>query len=258
MKKELESVEDFLVEEEPLQTSPVKKENEISEEYFKYVYDLVRKIHVLKQDQLLKIMKGKFPDYPSEKLLEIVLDAQKNNYILISKDGYVMTEAYYKMLTDDTFGDGTVINNYYFRIKANMKPLLKNEMAIIKCMAVVADCMPISQNFFLLGQGPWTVGFVTPEEFIDLNEKGEADNAFYYEVAYIPHASSTPLCVALENSFDIKDKHTRTKVKRIAVLEDEDDSYKIPKIGFTNIVTVDDDGSINVIEQRTTQEEIWK
>lgn len=256
MEKEIENVNDFLVEGEPLLTGPVKKENEISEEYFRYVYNLVRKTHVLKQDHLLSVMKGKFPDYPDEKLLEIVLDAQKNNYILISKDGYVMTEAYYKMLTNDKFGDGTIINDYYFRIKANMKPLLKNEIPIIKCMAVVADCMPISQDFFLQAKGPWVVGFVTPEEFIDLNEKGEAENAYYYEVAYIPHAASDALCLAMEQAFDIKDKRARTKIKRIAVLEDPDDSYKIPKIGFTNIVTVDDTGSIEVVEQRT--EDIWR
>lgn len=258
VEKELENVNDFLVEDDSLLTGPVKKENEISEEYFRYVFNLVRKIHVIKQDLLLKIMKGKFPDYPDEKILEIVLDAQKNNYILISKDGYVMTEAYYKMLTNDKFGDGTIINDYYFRIKANMRPLLKNEIPIIKCMSVVADCMPISQDFFLQAKGPWVVGFVTPEEFIDLNGKGEAENAYYYEIAYIPHLSSTALCVAMEQAFDVKDKHARGKIKRIAVLEDADDSYKIPKIGFTNIVTVDEKGLIEVIEQRISEEEIWK
>lgn len=255
MEKEIENITDFLVEEESLNANPEKKGNEISEEYFRYVYNLVRKTHVLKQDQLLKIMKGKFPDYPDEKLLEIVLDTQKNNYILISKDGYVMTEAYYKMLTNDRFGDGTIINDYYFRIKTNMKPLLKQELAVIKCLSVIADCMPVSQDFFLPAQGPWTIGFVTPEEFVEFDDDGEATNAFYYEIAYIPHASSTALCLAMEQSCDVKDKHARTKIKRIAVLEDPDDSYKIPKIGFTNIVTVDELGTIEVVEQRS---EPWK
>ena len=250
-----EEINEFLVDEDVPSTDKKEASQEISEEYFKYVYNLVSRVHVLEQKQLVQIMRGKFPDYPEDKLLEVVLDTQKNNYILISKDGYVMTEAYYKMITNDKFGDGTIINNYYFRIKVNMKPLLEKEMPVIKCMSVVADTMPVSQDFFLPVQGPWTVAFVTPEECIKTDDDGEAINAFYYEVIYIPHASSTALCLALEQSCGVKDKHAQKKIKRIAVLEDADDSYKIPQIGFTNIVTVCDNGEIEVIEKRT---EPWK
>ncbi len=254
MKQNIENIEDFLVDgnEESSEKTDI---HNISEEYLKYVYNLVRRVHVIKERQLITIMKGKFPNYPEDKLLEIVLETQKNNYILISKDGYVMTEAYYKMLTNDKFCDGVIVNDYYTRINVNMRPLLEKEMPIIKCMAVVAFTTPTSQDFFLPVQGPFQVGFVTPEELVEKDENGEALNACYYEIIYIPHANSTALCLAIEQSCDVKDKHARKRIKRIAVLEDEDDSYKIPQIGFTNIVTVNDNDEVNIVEKRT---EPWK
>ena len=227
--------------------------NPVTSNYFDFVRKIVDKVHIMKLSQLIMMLQGKF-DFPEKKCLEIILDAQKNNYFLVSKDGYVMTLGYYLMATDDKFFDGTEINNYYNHINFNFKSYIKDEKGLIDCMTVVANMMPVSEHFFLPAE-PWDVMYCTPPELVGVeNSDGVVFQPSLYELVYIPKETSSVVCLAL-NELKVDDLDARPFIKRFAVLEDENDAYKVPYVGFTNIVCIKKD-VLKIIEQRDNPWEI--
>lgn len=218
---------------------PKQPKSLINIEYLKYVYSIVDKVHVLRLEQLILFMKGEFPSYRDEKLLEIILETQKQNYILLTKDGYVTTNNYYKMISEDKFNDGIEINDYYCRLKINFGPQIKKEKKLIDCLTVVSKMIPYSKDFFIPNKFPWQVCFTVPDEFIETDEEGETTNSVLYQVCYISHAGVMSFREMLLQNFDIYDDESKEHIKRIAVLEDPEDAKLVPYVGFTKLVVVD-------------------
>lgn len=205
------------------------------DEYVSYIRFIVNKAHVMRLIQLKQILQKKF-NLSEDLCRDLVIHAQKENYILVSADEYVMTQGYYLMNTEDKFFDGLNRRNWTNFIEFPMQEMVKRDIGTIKCMTVVANMMPVSENF-IIPQGPWNITFYVPEEYIGYDENtGNEYESNIYELIYIPHKSSTTLCNYLRQ-FQFDDEETRNIVKRIAILENPDDDVKVPYIGFTNIIT---------------------
>lgn len=204
-------------------------------EYVEYIRFIVNKAHVMRLIQLKLILQKKF-NLSEDLCRDLVIEAQKENYILVSADEYVMTQGYYLMNTEDKFFDGLNRRNWVNFIEFPMQEIVKHDIGVIKCMTAVANMMPISENF-IIPKGPWNITFFVPEDYVGYDEKtGMEYESNIYEIIYIPHKSSTVLCNYLKQ-FQIDDEETRNIVKRIAILENPDDDVKVPYIGFTKIVT---------------------
>lgn len=216
--------------------------------YFDFLKRLINKVQVIKLKTLLSILMKKY-GFCEDKCHEIVLEAQKSNYLLVSKDGYVMTLGFYVTIADDKFYDGTEINNYYHHINYKFAKEVADRKGWLDCLTVIAEMMPISEHFFI-PQEPWNYAFCTPEEFVGQeNESGFEFEPCLYEIIYIPKETSNVLCAALRE-LKIEDDEIKNNVKRIAVLEDPNDAYKVPYVGFTNIVNINNRGVMKFVEQR--------
>ena len=235
---------------ENLQKANEEKTFQKSKDNTPFYYDFVRKtlnkVHVMRLEQLLKIMQVKYT-FPREKCLEIVLDAQKDNYLFVSKDGYVLTRGFYLSLTGDKFSDSTELSNYEHRICFNIGPELEKQKGLINCLTVVANMMPISEDFFIPNE-PWNVMFITPESFTKPDANGQKFDSCLYQLIYIPHVSIGTYCSMLER-FKEEEAEAKKRIKRIAVVEKAEDAPRIPYVGFTNIVTVKED-NFKIIESR--------
>lgn len=221
--------------------------NELLEQYIDFIRKLANKVHVMRLQQLKLILQKKF-NLSEDLCRDIIIKAQDENYILISADEYVMTQGYYLMHSEDKFFDGLNRKNRINNIEFPVEEMLKRDIGTIKCMTVVANMMPISENF-IIPNGPWNITFYTPDDLVGYDEEtGIEYDSSIYELIYIPHKSSTTLCNFLRQ-FQIEDEDVRETVKRIAVLEKEEDDIKVPYIGFTNIL-VEKYGNYKVVEHR--------
>lgn len=216
--------------------------------YFDFLKKLINKVQIIKLKPLLTILMKKY-NFCEDKCYEIVLEAQKSNYLLVSKDKYVMTLGFYVVAAEDKFYDATEMNNYLNHINFNFGPYVKERKGWFDCLTVVAEMMPISEHFFV-PQDPWNFAFCTPEEFVGEEDGGGFElEPCLYEIIYIPKKTSTVLCQALAN-FKIEDPEIKNSVKRIAVLEDVNDAYKVPYVGFTNLININIRGTMKIVEQR--------
>lgn len=243
----------------------LKQLNEVPPELKKllteYIEKLMNKVHVMRLSQLKMMLTRTFDKKPvtvngkecsfdiTEKQYDyVIMNAQLENLLYISVDGYVMTQGYYLMITEDKFFDCLNRKNWDTFIEYPMEPLIKKDIGQIKCMTIVENMLPISENF-ILTDNPWNVVFVTPEEYVGYDpDKDMTYDPYIYEIVYIPHKTSTTECQFLKR-FQVEDKEVREDIKRIAVLEDANDVDKVPYIGFTNIVT-EQNGGFKIIEAR--------
>lgn len=211
--------------------------------YYQFISEIMQKTLIMKLKQLILFTQKKFA-ISDLKANELILEAQKYNYIIITKDEYVMTNGYYLSKFDDQFFDGLSYNNYFMHYEKNIKPsLTTDELNNINCYTIIANMMPVSEKFFI-PSSPWNIAFVTPSALV---EEGKIGNLF--EIIYIPHSTSTALCYALAEKYREKKEEIAPFIKRIAIVEDENDIIKIPYIGFTNIVKVNME-NFTILEDR--------
>ncbi len=219
-----------------------------SNPYYQFISSIMQKTLVMRMSQLMIFIQKKF-NISELKANELVLEAQRLNYIIVTKDDYVMTNGFYLSKNDDQFFDALCYNNYLTHYEKNLKPMLTaDELHYIDCYTVVAKMMPFSENFFI-PSSPWTIAFVTPASLIKENAIGNL-----YEIIYIPENNSTALCYALNEKYREKREETQPFIKRIAIVENENDVAKVPYIGFTNIVKVNGD-KLKFLQER--KENAW-
>ena len=210
--------------------------------HIQYIISLIKKTQVMRLKQMIKFVSKKF-GFSETKAEEYIYESQKFNYLIVTKDGFVMTNGFYVSVTEDIFFDGLTYNNYLYHYERPIRSKILNELPTINCYTVVASMMPVSEDFFIPNT-IWNVMFVTPQQFVKENSNG-----CLYEIIYIPHKTATAFCYALEQSWREKPEEVDGFIKRIAVLENKEDASKVPYIGFTKIVTVDKD-EFTLIEDR--------
>ena len=196
---------------------------------------------------MLKILSIKFK-FIEPKCLEIIMDAQKENYVLVSRDGYIMTKGYYIAKTSDNFLDNVEMNNYKNKINFDFKPYAFDDQEMIECLTVVAGMMPVSEEY-IQANTPWQFMFTTPAHLLKNKEYKQKFNSCLYQICYVPHKNIAAYCLMLKN-FQEENLDNRKYIKRIAVVENPEDAFLIPYIGFTNIVKVKND-KFEIVEQRT-------
>lgn len=218
------------------------------ETYSKFIVKILRKIPYIKTDILIRCLVNYYPNVNEKKAKEILFDIQANGECLMSQDGWTLTKGMYYRLSDDKFRDNFHYHNDYRLdgVEKYLKDLNKDDVDV---MWLVADLMPDAENFIVCDI-PWNIMFDVPS-----NELSEPK---LFQLIKIPKEVEDERIELLKNSKTlIPEGKARNSIRRIALIENKDDAWKIPRLGFTHVCVLDSKQTkgYRVVETRT--EDIW-
>ena len=225
----------------------------VIEEYYKYesfTKDIMRQFPLIRTEQL-DLMLSNYFDEELLDLKDIKWALQSVNTVILSSDGWAMTPAMYKALT----GIPEIPPAWSYTAKKKVKaPGMENYiynydlLGVVNCLWLVADMLPFAVHS-THAQHPFDISFITEPETTDK----VTIPSVLYELVYIPKNAHS-LLMQLANVKDNKAfPEYRNTVKRIALVEDENDAVLVPHNGFTRICKINHTlpSHFEVIETRT-------
>lgn len=194
-----------------------------------FVRNLMNKVGFLKTKQLVVCMLNSIEELNNkeEDAMHALKVLQKKNYLIMSKDGYVMKRKLYADLTGDKFYDKIDETKEQF-IPFEMAEYAKNYQGLIDCFWIVADMMPLSKDFYL-GDNLWKYVFD-----VDLEDKH-----LLYEIAYYPSKKIDILNEILKHTSQIPHDDVKDNLRRIVLTDDEEACKKVRKLGVNGVAVVD-------------------
>lgn len=218
----------------------------IEDYYLNFIRKIIKKVHVMKCDQIIRALMIKF-EIKGSNARRLLLLAQRRNILAISTDYYAMTIQYYKMITDDVFLDRLALNDLNNNIVFPIYPMIEyHERNLIKCLDVVVEMMPYSEDF-IVTPSPFIITFDVP--FIE-NEKESIQSAVY-QITFFDDENFLTKTAMVEAVGKVEDYKMQKIIKRIAIVESTDKLYLIPHMGYSKIILSTDEG-IEIIEKRDT------
>lgn len=214
--------------------------------YENLIRSILRRVPLLKTRQLILCLKNCYSISKAESIHALII-AQSHGYVMNSVDGYSMTSGQYVALTGDRFFD--MVN--YQSDKCIIKPISSIrdfcDRNLVDAMWIVADKMPQSIDF-VVSNSPWFITFDTPID--STNEIG-----CLYQITNIPREKELVRLQLLRSLAPIQYKNMRKGIRRIAIIENEQHSFLIPRIGFSHIVAIDeeDEAGYRVVEKRAEE-----
>ena len=219
------------------------------ETYSEFIGKILRKIPYIKTDILVRCLVNYYPNVNEKMAKEILFDIQSNGECLMSKDGWTITKGMYYRISDDKFRDEIRYHNEC-RLDDIEKYLRELDKEDVDVMWLVADLMPDSENFIVCDT-PWNIMFDVPG-----NEFGEPK---LFQLIKIPSDVENERIELLKNSRRIiPEEKVINSIRRIALMENPDNAWKIPRLGFTHVCVLDPKQTkgYRVVERRT--KDIWK
>ena len=220
------------------------------EKYQTFIIEILRRIPILKADQLRRALQASFRGLDWENACEILTALQRRGYVLLSPDGWAMTKGVYKTLSGDRFCQ-KLLQDLDYRLP-NMTQKINRQgvsMDVIDAFWVVIDMMPASINFVVNSQ-PFVLLFDT--------DKNKDEISKVYEITKISKSREDSRCELLRQLTKITDPNMQKRTVRIAVIENEKHSWMVPHIGFTFICVLDKNESTNLrIVEKREGEDIW-
>ena len=245
------------------------------EEYEDFIREILRKVPILKTEQLKICLMNSFNDISEEVAREILTAIQRRGYILLSKAGWAMTKRMYKDITNDVRGtfikvkdEETGLYDPYHYLEEKLSVYGKDHNKIIKCdyvenlisekkkdivdcMWIIAEMMPASEEF-CFGNTPWTVMFHSPPT--------EKVDGKLFQISKISSKTEDSRIEMIKSLPKIKDKNLLKNIRRIAIMDDENHAWKIPYLGFTHVLKIDESipKKYKIIGEPRQMKEIWK
>lgn len=217
--------------------------------YQNTVREILDIIGVCRTKQLINCLKKKYENLNDQEALEILQGLQRNRYLLLSQDGWVMTVGAYMQLANDKFFDKTITSPTEFAIPYDINQILNVNKNIVNSMWIVADMYPNSKNF-VLSNSPWDICFTTPAS---KNKKGRL-----FQIMTIAKGEETSKIEMIKNLPEVSSESFREVIRRIAIIEDEKLSWMVPHLGFAFVCAIDEKSPVGykILEKRT-EEEVW-
>ena len=218
------------------------------ETYSEFVTKILKKIPYIKTEILIRCLVNYYPNVNEKMAKEILYDIQSNGECLMSTDGWTLTKGMYYRISDDKFRDNFHYHNDY-RLDDVSKYLRDLDKDDVDIMWLVADLMPDSENFIVCDT-PWNIMFDVPSD--------EFSEAKLFQLIKIPGDVENERIELLKNSKRlIPEDKVINSIRRIALIENPDNAFKIPKLGFTHICVLDPKQTkgYRVVEKRT--KDIW-
>ncbi|MBR0417876.1 MAG: hypothetical protein IJI66_01760 [Erysipelotrichaceae bacterium] len=240
------------------------------DEYERFIRGILKKVPVLKVRQLVKALENNYEDMDSALAQSILFAIERKGYVLLSENGWAMTQGAYLTITNDRFFDGIVKNKAYrmpdqlpyydvdsdnkrYKVRdIELKDALDDkQMQLIRCMYLVIDMLPDSCEF-VAGEFPWNIMFVTEP---DDDKKG-----MLYQIAYVPKRTEDIEFELMRNLPKVDHQELRDSVRRIVVLENDKSIDKVPYIGITHICKINERTArgYEVLGSPRKRTEAWK
>ncbi len=223
-------------------------------DYEGFVKKVTRSVPLLKTEQLM-LMIAKFFNQDFETVEPILFALQRNQVILMTRDGWSMTVGQYIKISGDRFlvarSSFDSRSDEFNRLPNMDDKCRKINRPLSKALWIVADMMPDSADF-IIASSPWTVAYATiPTENIASR---------LYEVAYIDKGYEVTGTELLKRVPKIQSNTVKNSIVRICIIEDEDYAFRVPHIGFAYIVKIDHDtpNHYRIVEDRTLEANIPK
>ena len=221
-----------------------RKIRNVEDYYINFIKKLIRKTNAMKTTQITRALTIRYgiKKANAERLLVL---AQKKNCLAISMDGYALSIPYYKMITEDIFLDQMNLSDYEQHIAFPIYAMIeKHEKDIIKCLDVVIEMLPYSEDF-IITPSPFNITFDVP--FIE-NEK-ENIKSSVYQITLFDKENFITKAAMVTAVGKIEDTDMRKVINRIAIVETTDNLNLIPYMGYTKVV-LNDGHHIKIIERR--------
>lgn len=224
----------------------------IVEDIQDYVKEILNKVGLLKTKQLQLFVSNKYQDLSDSEALDVLKVMQRSGYLYMSQDGWAMNKGTYERITGDTFHDKCTLNNYDNVITFDIGKEMDANLNIVDCLWPVADMAPRSENFVLTSH-PWSVSFA-----INTDKDGNSIQGRLYQVLKVPNGSERIYAELIRQMPKIQDKDTRESIRRIVIIDDENDSWMIPHLGVSCVICLDENEKrgFKIIEKRS-DEDLW-
>ena len=263
------------------------------QKYQDFIMSIFKKIPIMKTKQSILCLVNGYEEIDENSALGILFSLQKKEYIFLSVDGWVMTQGFYKKISNDKKNiyvmnhekknnfeeDGvTKINNsvslnvknatqdYHYYLDSIIHVIDDDNSGVI-AEKRIDECISQKQKeqidcmWLIADMMPYSVDFftnVSPWTMCFISEPEEEGMGKIYEIIYISEKKKDALIQALKSLEEIKSKKLRDCIRRIAIVENKEIAEEIPLIGFKFITEIDDKEEKNYsILSKMNVEESW-
>jgi len=217
--------------------------------YEQFITDLIDKVSFMRTQTLVNCICRYYGKVYEADALMHIRNVQKLGYILVTADGWCLTKAKYRSMCDDKNFSNITLNNSYRLDSIKGLRITASDRNYADAMMVVADMMPLSSDF-MIGASPWYIQFITAEK--------EARASRLFQITTFKAGEEMAMEELLLSLRPVEHDEFKAQLRRIAILENPNMSWCVPRIGFTTICTLDNTASsgLKVVEKRAP-EDAW-
>lgn len=222
----------------------VKNKAELNK-YERLIVNIIQEMGIVKTEQLAIALEKNF-NISRDDALHQLYEAQKDRRVFMSQDGYSMSKAMYFQYTADEFLDRCALSGKEHLIDFDFGSEYKVDEKYIRPFWIVVGMMPKS-NDFCIGKSPWLVNYIC---------KDKEDNSILCQITYVPKGEESVMSALIKQLPQLQNKHERDATVRIAIMEDPECEWMLPKLGFKYICKMDDTSpsKYRIVKTRTDEE----
>lgn len=217
------------------------------------IRDIMKRVGICRTKQLVNCLKKNNKEIKDEDAMNILKALQRNRYLLLSQDGWAMTIGAYMQFADDKFFDKIITASTEFAIPYDIGTKLEKDKCVntdlVDCLWIMADMMPDSKEF-IIGNFPWSICFDT--------ENDDTKESRIFQITKIPKGMGRTRNMLIKSLPAIDSDGLKKCIRRIALVDDENDAWLVPHLGFYFVCVVDEKSptGYKIIEKRTG-DEVW-
>lgn len=207
-----------------------------------YISFILSKVKVIKFVQMVEMLRKRY-DLTTSEATNLIRLGEFNFNFLWSTDNIIIDYEYYKQVMNDKFYDTVRLNNPEIKLPIPIYTCLnENDKELLKCLTVVANSAPYSDNF-CLSNYPWNLMFV-----VEKIENGEQLPSILYQVTTLNENNINAKQMLIASNFNVEEED-RKYLKRVAVIDDESIVNQIRYLGFNFIIKIVEDKMV-IVERR--------
>ncbi len=198
-----------------------------------FVKDTLRHVSVMTQSLLCSMIYSQFGDTVNAEYIRFLLKKmQSHGDLYLTEDGYVLTKGAYVTLTNDTRLANLQVDKYCMVKKGINYEESRDGTDIIDCMWLLSTMLP-NVSEYVINTEPWTLQFIVPPS--------EKSVSRLFQVAKFKRGFESPKSLLIESSQRELNIDERKHLRRIALFDDEEMAFCVPKnLGFNIVAVVDD------------------
>ena len=171
-------------------------------------------------------------------------------YVILTGDGWSLTKSVYRRICDDKDYMNLIMTENERLTDISLLTPTKYDLDVADCMMMVAEMEPLSEEFFL-GSSPWYVQFIAknPDEEIGR----------LYQITTFRRGNEMAMDEIIRSLPTPHSNGFRKQIRRVAIMDDPDMLWTVPKLGFSHICCTDPETNTSLkMLKEIPVEERWK